>query len=125
MSGIVSVAILILCAAVIILVIYLIGLAARLRLLTDDLRKVTRDQVVPLLTESREVVSKCNSIAADVVNTVDSAKHVLGQVKSRAEEVNPSALGRKLGFEVAKKATIWLAGLGRAAAAVRGKRKEE
>jgi len=120
----VSIAVIIVCIAVVGLIAYLVVLAARLRALADDLRCLVRDQVAPLLSESRAVVSRFNNASRRVTETLDSVSRTAGRLEGGLAKVNPTHLGQRLALYAARAMTIWLAGLSRAAAALREKKKE-
>ncbi|NIM04291.1 MAG: DUF948 domain-containing protein [Armatimonadetes bacterium] len=125
MSALVTMILFILYAAIVVLVVYLILLVVKLSNLTDDLRRAVREQVTPCLHESKETISKFNDVGTQVKKIVDAISRALGTVQERVADTDSPALGRTLGFQVAKKAATWLAGLSRAAKAVRSDKKEK
>jgi len=124
MTIVASVAVLVTCIVLILIGLYMAAVAARLGRLSDYIRTRIDDSVLPWLAESRKAIAEFDQASKRASQTFESLGRAASLVEGGIEGVNPLTLGRKLAFQAAKAATIWLAGLRRAAEAVREQKSE-
>lgn len=124
MSGAIQAVTLIVLLALIALVIYLIVAVIRLKYLLEDTRKQVNDNLSPLLMESRQVMSNVNQISGNIASISNALGRAADAVEGGIEQWKAKPPGEKLGFRIMKEIVTRLAGLRKAASAMKGEEEE-
>ncbi len=125
MSILVSVLVLLASLTVIAVGIYLALVAAKLGRLVDQMRARIDDRVVPWLTETRETAAKINQASTRIVETLAAIGRMAGRLEGGLAGLNPTHAGQRVAVYAGRALAIWLAGLSRATAVLKEKKKEE